>query len=137
MYFHNLFTTSDRDSSLSPVSKNFTRASDIWSGARKPEGCPFCLFPFCLGSSTTEQKENKNYLNDTCFLTFQHLSSELYLIKELQYLNNFSHLLMAKTNVNSKVPQLFFLITFWKILIKWTLANLMDVLKKKSVESGC
>ena len=57
MYSHILFTTSARDSVLSPVPINFIRASESGRGARSPEPPPFFgRFSSCLGSSESEQK---------------------------------------------------------------------------------
>lgn len=51
MYSHILFTTSARDNVLSPVPKNFTRASERGRGTRRPEAPFFCRFSFCFSSS--------------------------------------------------------------------------------------
>lgn len=58
MYSQILFTTSALDNALSPVPRNFTRASEIGIGARKPEVPPFCRFPFFLGSSGSMLENN-------------------------------------------------------------------------------
>ena len=65
MYSQILFTTSDRDNALSPVPRNFTRASESGRGARKPEVPPFCRFFFFFGSSESilekEWRERKSH----------------------------------------------------------------------------
>lgn len=51
MYSQILLTTADRGNALSPVPRNFTRASERGVGLRKPEVPPFCCFFFLFGSS--------------------------------------------------------------------------------------
>lgn len=51
IYCHIRLITSARGKAFSSIPKNFTRASDNWTGARKPDPPPFCLLSFCFGSS--------------------------------------------------------------------------------------
>lgn len=64
MYSQILLTTFDRGNSLSPVPRNFIKASESWSGARIPE---FFRFSFLFGSSESNQiKVGSNTLLTNC-----------------------------------------------------------------------
>lgn len=56
MYFQILITMLDRGNSVSPVSRNFTKAFESWIGARITE---LCRFSFLFSSSESIMRESR------------------------------------------------------------------------------